>query len=228
MLIAAAMSPAARAAEVGAVAGTTSYSSYAGEKDNFVATLDGANWHFEGQPGGAPMLTAWVPCARDGLGINAWCPVGSPGLLNVQLNDNDDTAAVVADGRLVTLSGGPGNDTLSGANARLNASGGPGGDSLAGAGPNAGGQSLGDFLDNRLGDAALRTALEQAALALRREAAKTDRPNIESLLCDLDHVHKKSPGSVRSSAAGIFDGRLRVRTQRPALSLKSFLRRALL
>jgi hypothetical protein len=88
------------------------------------------------------------------MGANAWCPVGSPGLLNVQLNDNDDTAAVVADGRAVTLSGGPGNDTLSGANARLNAAGGPGDDSLAGAGPNAdmlAGDDGDDFFTNVLG-----------------------------------------------------------------------------
>jgi len=49
----------------------------------------------------------------------------------------DDTASVIADGRVVTLSGGAGNDTLSGANARLNVSGGDGDDLLSGAGPNA-------------------------------------------------------------------------------------------
>lgn len=154
MLIAAAVSPAARAADVRHVNGTTAYSSQAGEKDNFVATLEPANWHFAVQFGGTSILGGWSPCFRDGNGYNAWCPVGSPGALNVQLNDNDDTASVVADGRAGTLSGGSGNDTLSGTNARLNASGGPGDDSLAGAGPDAdvlAGDDGDDFFSNITG-----------------------------------------------------------------------------
>ena len=127
----------ARAAGVSNVNGTTSYSSLGGEKDNFVVTLESTTWHFAVQFGGASILGAGTPCSRDGNGFNAFCPVGSPGALVVQLNDNDDTASVIADGRVVSLSGGAGNDTLSGANARLNVSGGDGDDLLSGAGPNA-------------------------------------------------------------------------------------------
>jgi hypothetical protein len=151
MLIAAALSPVARAADVRHVNGTTSYSSRDGEKDNFVATLEPASWHFAVQFGGASILGGWSPCSRDGNGYNAWCPVGSPGALNIEFNDNDDMASVVADGRAVTLSGGSGKDTLSGTNVRLNASGGPGDDSLAGAGPDAdvlAGNEGDDFFSN--------------------------------------------------------------------------------
>jgi Ca2+-binding RTX toxin-like protein len=154
MLIAVAASPAARAADVTHVNGTTGYSSRDGEKDDFAATLEGSQWHFAVQFGGASILGGWSPCFRDGNGYNAWCPVGSPGALNVQLNDNDDSASVVGDGRPVTLSGGTGNDTLSGTNVRLNASGGPGDDSLAGAGTNAdalAGDDGDDFFTNITG-----------------------------------------------------------------------------
>jgi hypothetical protein len=64
------------------------------------------------------------------------------------------SASVVGDGRAVTLSGGPGNDTLSGTNVRLNTSGGPGDDSLAGAGTNAdalAGDDGDDFFTNITG-----------------------------------------------------------------------------
>jgi len=69
----------ARAAGVSNVNGTTSYSSLGGEKDNFVVTLESTTWHFAVQFGGASILGAGTPCARDGNGFNAFCPVGSPG-----------------------------------------------------------------------------------------------------------------------------------------------------
>jgi Ca2+-binding RTX toxin-like protein len=154
LVAAAAWSPGAWAADVSHVNGTTSYSSRAGEKDSFVATLGSSNWQFAVQFGGASILGGWSPCSRDGNGYNAFCPVGSPGALVVQLNDNDDAASVVADGRVVTLSGGSGNDNLTGTNVRLNASGGPGDDSLAGAGTNAdvlAGDDGDDFFTNVAG-----------------------------------------------------------------------------
>ena len=79
MMIAAALSPARPGGGRRHVNGTTAYSSQAGEKDDFVATLEPSNWQFAVQFGGASILGGWSPCSRDGNGYNAFVPRRVPG-----------------------------------------------------------------------------------------------------------------------------------------------------